>query len=452
LPVDSGLAVNDHNRCRLNANSHSCEEDADMAGTGEAGKRGPDVRSDCWVRVELQKSGGITADLQSKVAGMYGGRIGDQIREGCAALGVENAHVRIEDQGALPHAIAARLECAVRRTGHDVAGPYLLPMAAACTAPGPRERLRRSRLYLPGNEPKFAINAGLHGPDGVILDLEDSVAPAEKDAARCLVRNTLRAVDFRGAERMVRINQGAAGLEDLDWIVPHNVHLILIPKVETPEQVVEVDRRIAAIAREHGLERPVHLMPIIESALGAWNAYPIGAASPNVVALAVGLEDYTADIGAQRTLAGTESFWARSQVLNGARAAGVQPIDTVFSDVGDMAGLEASVREAKGLGFVGKGCIHPRQIPVVHEAFAPEPAELEKAQTVVLAFEEAEARGLGVVSLGSKMIDAPVVKRAVTTVAQAVAIGLLAEDWRDDLSGAKPGARRDGRLNEKDGD
>ena len=119
-------------------------------------------------------------------------------------------------------------------------------------------------------------------------------------------------------------------------------------------------------------------MPIIESALGAWRAYEIAAASANVVALAIGLEDYTADIGAQRTLEGTESFWARAQVLNGARAAGVQPIDTVFSDVTDMEGLAASVREAKSLGFVGKGCIHPRQIAVVHEAFAPDEAEIDQ--------------------------------------------------------------------------
>jgi len=382
--------------------------------------------------VELKTSGGVTWELESKVAGMYGARIGDQVREGCAALGVKHAAVAIDDRGALPYTIAARLETAVRRAGHKPAAPYLLPMAAWSSGAGPRERLRRSRLYLPGNEPKFAINAGLHDPDGVILDLEDSVAPAEKDAARALVRNALRAIDFKGAERMVRINQGAMGLADLEWIVPHNVHLVLIPKVETPEQVVEVDRRIAALAQQHKVEHPVHLMPIVESAKGAWNAYPIAAASPNVVGLAIGLEDYTADIGAQRTLAGTESFWARAQVLNGARAAGVQPIDTVFSDVNDMAGLRAAVIEAKGLGFVGKGCIHPRQIPVVHEAFAPAADELEKAVRIVLAFEEAEARGLGVVSLGSKMIDAPVVKRAITTVDTAVMVGKLAADWRDE--------------------
>jgi citrate lyase subunit beta/citryl-CoA lyase len=171
-------------------------------------------------------------------------------------------------------------------------------------------------------------------------------------------------------------------------------------------------------------------MPIIESARGAWHALPIAEASESVVALAVGLEDYTADIGAERTLEGRESFWARSQVVNGARAAGVQPIDTVFSDVADMEGLLASVQEARSLGFEGKGCIHPRQIEVVHRGFAPTEAEIEKAQKITLAFERAEREGLGVVSLGRKMIDPPVVKRALKIIELAEREGLIPKNWR----------------------
>jgi citrate lyase subunit beta/citryl-CoA lyase len=160
-------------------------------------------------------------------------------------------------------------------------------------------------------------------------------------------------------------------------------------------------------------------MPIIESAKGGINAYSIATATPEVAALAIGLEDYTADIGVERTVAGRESFWLRSQVVNAAKAAGVQAIDTVYSDVSDMAGLRVSALESKSLGFEGRGCIHPRQIPVVHEAFAPTSEELAKAERVVAAFKEAESKGLGVVSLGSKMIDPPVVKRALKIVAQA---------------------------------
>jgi citrate lyase subunit beta/citryl-CoA lyase len=268
------------------------------------------------------------------------------------------------------------------------------------------------------------LNAGLHGADGIILDLEDSVAPPEKDAARILVRNALRTIDFHGAERMVRINQGQRGLEDLDFIAVHNVHVVLIPKVEAPEQVTQVDKRIRELCSAKEIDRPVYLMPIVESALGAIRAYEIARASENVVALTIGLEDYTADIGAARTTEGHESFWARSQVVNAARAAGVQPIDSVFSDVADMDALRASVLEAKGLGFDGKGCIHPRQIPVIHEAFAPASKELEKARRIVEAFEDAQRRGLGVVSLGSKMIDPPVVKRAQRVVKLAEAMGM----------------------------
>ncbi len=397
-----------------------------MASRGEAGSRGSSVRSDCWIAVELTGGDKVEIELRSKVAGMYGASIRELVTTGCRALGVTGARVEVEDQGALPFTLAARLETAVRRADPSLTAEFLLPMSAKCGYPSTRDRLRRSRLYLPGTQPKLFSNAGLHGPDGVILDLEDSVAPAEKDAARTLVRNALRAVDFHGAERMVRINQGQPGLDDLAWLIPHNVHLVLIPKVESPEQVRSVADRIKALGPKH----EVFLLPILESALGCWRAYEIAIAHPSVVALSIGLEDYTADIGTQRTLKGDESLWARAQVLNGARAAGVQPIDTVFSDVNDMDGLRASVLEAKALGFVGKGCIHPRQIAPIHDAFAPTTEEIDKARRIVLAYDDAQARGLGVVSLGSKMIDAPVVKRALTTVETAILVGKLAADWK----------------------
>jgi citrate lyase subunit beta/citryl-CoA lyase len=430
--------------------------------TAEAGRRGSDVRSDCWVRITLADSGGIDLRLKTKVESMYGDSIRKLVTDELTAIGVPNAKVEVEDAGALPFVLMARVEAAVRRlhgeagTAVSAVNEYLPEFEPHAQYPTERDRFRRSRLYLPGNEPRFMLNAGLHGPDGIILDLEDSVAPAVKDEARLLVRNALRTVDFKGAERMVRINQGERGLEDLDFVVPHNVHVVLIPKVEDPEQVRRVDAHIDEILRRRATDfsprgaesqraahlspggaaqgqasgssapgRTIYLMPIVESARGAIKAYEIATSSPNVCALAVGLEDYTADIGAQRTNEGRESFWARCQVVNAARAAGVQPIDTVFSDVADMEGLRASVLEAKGLGFDGKGCIHPRQIRVIHEAFAPAPEELEKAQRIVAAFEEAQAKGLAAVALGSKMIDPPVVKRAQRVVRLARAMGLV---------------------------
>jgi len=398
---------------------------------GEAGRKGKEVRSDCWIAIEEKPSGGITVGLKSKVASMYGASIEDLVRKGLKFFGIADAQVEIEDAGALPFTVMARLETAVRRMRPEEKREFLPEVAPSTLYGTQRDRLRRSRLYLPGNEAKFMINAGLHKPDGVILDLEDSVHPSEKDSARLHVRNALRQIDFMGCERMVRINQGNLGLIDLDFVVAHNVHVVLIPKCESPDEVKRVDARIAEAKKQHKAGHDVFLMPIIESALGAIKAYEIATASPNVVALTIGLEDYTADIGTRRTNEGRESFWAREQVVNAARAASVQPIDTVFSDVADMEGLRQSVLEAKSLGFEGKGCIHPRQIEIINDSFAPTADEIKRARSIMLAFEDAQAKGLGVVSLGSKMIDAPVVKRALRTIDLAVASGKLAENWRE---------------------
>jgi citrate lyase subunit beta/citryl-CoA lyase len=285
--------------------------------------------------------------------------------------------------------------------------------------------LRRSRLYLPGSEPKYFVNAALHAPDAVILDLEDSVHRAEKDAARILVRNALRAVDFGACERMVRINQLPLGLEDLAEIVGESPDLILIPKVERPEQVAEVDRMMGEIKARNGINRAMWIMPILESALGIENAVAIATASENVAALTIGLEDYTADLGVAKTAEGRESQYARSRVVNAARAAGVQAIDSVFGDVGDMDGLKRWGENSRAMGFEGMGCIHPGQIRVIHEAFRPGAAEIEKARKIVAAFEEAQSKGLAVVSLGSKMIDPPVVQRALKLVERARAMGAI---------------------------
>ena len=230
---------------------------------------------------------------------------------------------------------------------------------------------------------------------------------------------------------MVRINQGERGIEDLEYIIPYNVNLVLLPKCEKPEQLQAVNDRIRKIQQKHNQSNPVWIMPIIESALGVINAYPIASCSGNIVALAIGLEDYTADLGTKRTPEGTESFFARSMIVNAARAAGIQPIDSVFSDVGDMEGLRQNVLRSKALGFDGMGCIHPRQIVVIHETFAPTPDEIEKARKIVFAFYKAQEQGLGVVALGTKMIDPPVVKRALNTINLALKMNKLDENWRE---------------------
>ncbi len=389
----------------------------------QSGHWGKEVRSDVHVAFELRDSGGVEIGLESRVAPYYGNAILEQTRAVLDELGIKHARISIHDEGALPFVIAARLESAVRRAGSAL-GRKSLPAQHPLSPASEKDRLRRSRLYLPGSEPRYYVNAALHGPDAIILDLEDSVHRDEKDAARVLVRNTLRAVDFGACERMVRINQLPLGLEDLADIIPESPDLILMPKVEDPQQVAEVDRMIGELKLRHGIIRPIWIMPILESALGIENAFPIATASENVAALTIGLEDYTADLGVARTSEGRESQYARSRVVNAARAAGVQAIDSVFSDVGDMDGLKHWGESSRAMGFEGMGCIHPGQIRVVHESFAPKLTEIEKAQKIVAAFEEAEKKGLAVVSLGSKMIDPPVVQRALKLVERARAMGV----------------------------
>jgi citrate lyase subunit beta/citryl-CoA lyase len=388
------------------------------ARSAEAGHWGKDIRSDLHVALEPRDSGGLEITLESRVAPYYGDSIVAQTKQVLESLGLKHARTAIHDEGALPFVISARIETAVKRAGLPTPRKAL-PEPSPLPQPSARDRLRRSRLYLPGTEPKYFINAGLHGPDAIILDLEDSVHPAEKDAARILVRNTLRAVDFSGCERMVRINQLPMGLEDLAEVISESPDLVLIPKTEHPQQVTEVDRMIGELKHRHKIDRPIWLMPILESALGIENAFAIATATANVAALTIGLEDYTSDLGVTKTPEGRESLYARARVVNAAKAAGVQAIDSVFGDVGNVDGLRRWAASSRELGFEGMGCIHPSQIAVIHDAFTPSQAEIEKALKIVAAFEEAQQRGLGVVSLGSKMIDAPVVERARNLVARS---------------------------------
>jgi citrate lyase subunit beta/citryl-CoA lyase len=285
-----------------------------------SGNSGPKVRSDCEMTLELKEGGGIIIDLKSKVEVLYGASIKKLCIEILHYYGISDAHLRIDDSGALPFVIAARLESAIRKiTGKELEYlPEFLEENNYSTTPG---RFRFSRLYLPGNTPSMMINAGLHSADGIILDLEDSVSPEKKDEARILVRNALRQINFNSAERMVRINQGERGMKDLEFIIPHNVNLILIPKCEDAETVRKIESRISEIKAKEKLTNPVYLMPIIETALGVEMAFEIARSAAAVVAIAVGLEDLTADLGVPRTREGKETFYARTRIINAARAA-----------------------------------------------------------------------------------------------------------------------------------
>ncbi len=395
------------------------------------GNTGPKVRSDCRVSFELTSTGGVQIELKSKVKAMYGEQILKLTNEVVGFYGIEHCSLLIEDSGALSLTLAARLEAAIRKAiGSEK--EFLIPFLPQNNYSTEKERYRFSRLYLPGNSPQLFINAGIHHPDGIILDLEDAVAHDKKYEACFLVRNALRNVDFYGCERMVRINQIPRGLDDLPFIVNHGVHLILVPKCESADQLHQVNNRIQELLDDKS--HKIWLMPIIESALGVMRAYEIASAAENVVALAIGLEDFTADMGIQRTREGEESFVARNLLSMACKAAGIAAIDSVYSDIDDTEGLISAIKVSKSLGFSGMGCIHPRQIRIIHEFYGPEEAEVDKAKKIVLAFDDATARGLGVVSLGSKMIDPPVVKRAIRTIDVAVKTGKLNANWKEEVN------------------
>ncbi|MEO0004928.1 MAG: aldolase/citrate lyase family protein [candidate division WOR-3 bacterium] len=403
-----------------------------MTGIGAAGRKGEEVRSDVWIGVEIKDSGGIEISLKSRVDFIYGDAIKELILSGMKHFGINDARVEVIDSGALPFVIMARLETALRRAlGRDL--PEWLPEPGPSFAqPSSRERWRRSRLYLPGNEPRFMLNARIHEPDGVILDLEDSVPPEEKDAALILVRNALIAVDFGLCERMVRINPLPEGLNELETLIRAGVNVILVPKSEDDDQIEEVDEAIGRIVKKTGENREVFLMPIVETAAGLFKAHKVAKASNRIVALTYGLEDYIADIGAEKTKEGSESLLLRSVIVNAARAAGVQPIDTVYADVFDLDGLRESCQRAKELGFEGKGCIHPRQVRVINEVFTPNEEEIQRAKEIVKADQEARKQGKSVAVIGSKMIDPPVVRRAQRTLELAILAGKLTPNWNEE--------------------
>lgn len=382
-------------------------------------------KGDVIIHLVGKKSGGLSISLKSSVEAMFGTSIRKSIEDTLGALGVEHAGLEAKDRGALEYVIMARVEAAARKL-YEVTEPGFLPERKTKPAAPERRRLRRTRLYLPGNNPDLIVNAGLFGADCIILDLEDSVAPAEKDAARVLVRNVLISVDFGGAERIVRVNPLSTeyGRRDIEMIVPAEPSTLLIPKCDDASDVRKVEEIVAAVEKEHGVKSPILLMPLIETARGVVNAYGIASASGRVCALCFGAEDFTADMGVARTKAGTESFTARSLIVLAARAAGIQAIDTVFSDVRDTEGLIESTKEAMALGYEGKGVIHPSQIEPIHEVFTPAPEQIEHARKVVTAIEEARRMGSGVATIGSKMIDAPIEARARKVLDLAERLGL----------------------------
>lgn len=291
--------------------------------------------------------------------------------------------------------------------------------------------MRRSMLFLPGNNPNMLINGNCLGSDALIFDLEDAVSPDEKDAARLLVRNTLRYMDLGGCETIVRINSidTTYWKKDIDAILPYQPALILLPKTGSAADVLEADAYITAVEEKLGLEKnSVGLMPLIETALGVENAFAIASATKRVKALFLGAEDLTADLQCKRTKEGREIEYARTRLVMAARAAGVEVYDTPFTDVNDDEGIETDAALAKSLGFSGKASISPRHVEVINRIFSPTLSEIDYAYEVMAAIALAKQQGKGAISLRGKMIDAPIVSRARQTIAMAEELGLGREE------------------------
>lgn len=276
--------------------------------------------------------------------------------------------------------------------------------------------MRRTMLYLPGNNPNMLVRGHLFGSDGIIMDMEDAVALSEKDAARIMISKFLRRGDFGSVEVTVRINGADTEFwkKDLEAVVPcKRLDGIRLPKADSPQVVKDVDEELSRLEDKYGIAQGhIKLFCILETAYGIWHAYDVATASRRVTAILPGGEDLVADLKTSRTPEGTELEWSRRMIVIAARAAGVDAIDLMFPRVTDDEGLRRDAQFSKDLGFDGKSVIHPNQIPVIHEIFTPSEKEIEKAQRIIAAAEDARARGLGTVSVDGRMVDVPVVKRA----------------------------------------
>ena len=255
--------------------------------------------------------------------------------------------------------------------------------------------MRRSMLFLPGNNPAMMLGGPYLGADSIIFDLEDAVSPTEKDAARILVRNALGALEFGQVEVVVRINALDTDLWERDG-----------------EMIERLAHKLDELESRYGIEEPIGILPLIETALGLENSFAIARASGRVQALFLGAEDLTADLGAIRSSEGEEILYARCRLITAARAAGIEAIDTPFPGVDEIEALRRDAARARSLGFSGKAVISPRHIEIVNRAFSPSEAEIEYAYEVMEAIEEAKRQGKGAISLRGKMIDAPIVERA----------------------------------------
>ncbi len=282
--------------------------------------------------------------------------------------------------------------------------------------------LLRSLIFVPGNRQDMLEKAQEFDADVIMADLEDSVPPAEKLNARQIVKEVAPTLSQRGRKVMVRLNSLDTGLtqDELSSVIGPHLYGVSLGKVESTWDIMEWNRVASALEREAGLE-PGHLklIPWIENSKAVMRVYDIAVASPRIVGLAFGAEDYTDDMGVQRTDAGDEVYFPRAAVAVAARAAGVAALDSPYVRFRDRDGLKTDIESALKLGYGGKFAIHPAQLDIINAMFSPRPQDVEYARRVVEVWDEAENAGRGSTSLDGRMIDVPVVKRARNLLALA---------------------------------
>ncbi|WP_288234081.1 citrate (pro-3S)-lyase subunit beta [uncultured Haemophilus sp.] len=283
-------------------------------------------------------------------------------------------------------------------------------------------KLRRSMLFVPGSNAAMISNTFIYKPDAIMFDLEDAVALKEKDSARILVAHALQHPLYQEIETVVRVNplDSEFGLADLNAVVRAGVDVVRMPKTETAQDVIDMDREITEIEKVCGREvGSTKMLAAIESPLGITQANQIATASKRLIGIALGAEDYVRNLKTERSSEGIELLFARCSILQAARAAGIQAFDTVYSNANNEEGFLAEAALIKQLGFDGKSLINPRQIELLHNLFAPTQKDVDQARRIIDAAEEAERNGLGVVSLNGKMIDAPIIDRAKLVLERA---------------------------------
>ncbi|MBN6082107.1 citrate (pro-3S)-lyase subunit beta [Aggregatibacter actinomycetemcomitans] len=283
-------------------------------------------------------------------------------------------------------------------------------------------KLRRSMLFVPGSNAAMLSNSFIYKPDSIMFDLEDAVALKEKDTARLLVAHALQHPLYKDIETVVRVNplDSEFGVADLNSVVRAGVDVVRMPKTETAQDVIDMDREITEIEKACGREvGSTKMLAAIESPLGITQANQIATASKRLIGIALGAEDYVRNLKTERSPEGIELLFARCSILQAARAAGIQAFDTVYSNANNEEGFLKEAALIKQLGFDGKSLINPRQIELLHNLFAPTQKDVDQAKRIIEAAEEAERQGSGVVSLNGKMIDAPIIDRAKLVLERA---------------------------------